>query len=512
MEEEKGSSLEHRETADKGPKTLADLQHAKTVDTLHNDEALRVLAAWVGDEDWESEEEKKLVRRIDRTLLVILTLTYGLQYYDKAMLSQAALFGLRTDLELTVGERYSFSASIFYLGFIVGATPAILLAQRFPIERVCSGIVFIWGACVICTVACKNYQSFYAQRFFLGFLESGVSPMFMLVVGGWYKRDEQALRMGIWYCATGYVALIAPLINFGLGHIKGGALNSWQYMYVIAGAITILWGFVILFFMPPDPIRARGFTERERYIAVARLRVNNAGVRNTHFKWQQAFEVLVDIRFWLTFSMAFLIMIANGPVSTFIPIFISNFGYSTLNSLLLSMPAGVVIGTIEWVAPLLAYKYPGKRTWIIATCQIGTITASFLLWLLPRSEKGGLLFACYILATFGGGYAVLMGLQIANTAGYTKRSVTSSGVFVGYCLGNFVGPMVFKNSDAPGYAPGFIVTVVTSIVASVLAIVYRYVCIWENGRRDKSGVGEGFDHAYEDDLTDMKNPQFRYIY
>lgn len=64
--------------------------------------------------------------------------------------------------------------------------------------------------------------------------------------------------------------------------------------------------------------------------------------------------------------------------------------------------------------------------------------------------------------------------------------------------------MVFKNSDAPGYAPGFIVTVVTSIAASVLAIVYRYVCIWENGRRDKSGVGEGFDHAYEDDLTDMK--------
>lgn len=89
MEEEKGSSLEHRETADKGPKILADLQHAKIVDTLHNDEALKVLAAWVGDEDWEPEEEKKLVRRIDRTLLVILTLTYGLQYYDKAMLSQA---------------------------------------------------------------------------------------------------------------------------------------------------------------------------------------------------------------------------------------------------------------------------------------------------------------------------------------------------------------------------------------------------------------------------------------
>lgn len=41
------------------------------------------------------------------------------------------------------------------------------------------------------------------------------------------------------------------------------------------------------------------------------------------------------------------------------------------------------------------------------------------------------------------------------------------------------------------------------MVAAVLAIVYRYVCVWENNRRDKLGA-EAFDHAYEDDLTDMK--------
>lgn len=192
------------------------------------------------------------------------------------------------------------------------------------------------------------------------------------------------------------------------------------------------------------------------------------------------------------------------------------------------MPAGVVIGTIELTAPYLAYKINNIRTWLIAICQIGTVTASILLWQLPRGEKGGLLFACYILASFGGGYAVLMGLQIANTAGYTKRSVTSSGIFVGYCLGktdapwkrcsrltanpgNFAGPLLFKPEDAPVYGPGFIAVLGTGIAAAVLAIVYRYVCIWENRKRDKTGTLEGYDHAYEDDLTDMKNPQFRYV-
>jgi len=97
------------------------------------------------------------------------------------------------------------SAAIFYLGFVVGATPAIIMAQRFPIERVAFGIVAVWGICLMTSAACHTWQAFYIQRFFLGLLEAGVTPMFMLVVGGFYKKNEQALRMGAWYCATGYV-------------------------------------------------------------------------------------------------------------------------------------------------------------------------------------------------------------------------------------------------------------------------------------------------------------------
>jgi hypothetical protein len=68
---------------------LEELKKTITVDTLHNDEALKVLANYQGEETWTAEEEKKLTRKIDRRLLSILCITYGLQYYDKAMLSQA---------------------------------------------------------------------------------------------------------------------------------------------------------------------------------------------------------------------------------------------------------------------------------------------------------------------------------------------------------------------------------------------------------------------------------------
>ena len=91
---------------------------------------------------------------------------------------------MRDDLGLLTGDRFSMSASIFYLGFVCGAYPLMALAQRFPLERVASGIVVVWGICLILTSVCFNFQTLYTQRFFLGFLESGIGPVFMVIVVG----------------------------------------------------------------------------------------------------------------------------------------------------------------------------------------------------------------------------------------------------------------------------------------------------------------------------------------
>lgn len=68
-----------------------DNDHAtgKTLDTKHQDEALRVLDTYDGDTTWTDAEEGKLRRKLDWKLMPVLCMTYGMQYYDKAMLSQA---------------------------------------------------------------------------------------------------------------------------------------------------------------------------------------------------------------------------------------------------------------------------------------------------------------------------------------------------------------------------------------------------------------------------------------
>lgn len=95
------------------------------------------------------------------------------------------------------------------------------------------------------------------------------------------------------------------------------------------------------------------------------------------------------------------------------------------------MPVGAYAGTLQLILPYLAYRFKNIRSYLVFGALMGTTLSSILLWKLPLSDKGGLLFATIILPSVGAGYAVVMGLQIANIAGYTKKTVASSGLYIG---------------------------------------------------------------------------------
>lgn len=208
-------------------------------------------------------------------------------------------------------------------------------------------------------------------------------------------------------------------------------------MYIVAGSITVLWSFVVLLFMEPDPVHAKRLTEREKFIAVSRVRVNNSGVRNTHFKTKQLWEVLSSAQFWLLVGVATFMVTINTINTVFLPIIIRGMGFSGLNALLLTVPVGV-IGTILTLGPCWAMQLLSKhnlRTYTIAFLGGCMILASCLLWQKPNMNNGTKLFCLYLSNVFPGAYALLMNLAIMNAAGYTKRTLTSAGLFVGYCIG-----------------------------------------------------------------------------
>jgi MFS family permease len=64
-------------------------------------------------------------------------------------------------------------------------------------------------------------------RFFLGVSEATVVPAFALLVGTFYKREEQPLRQCAFFLGDGFGGIFGGLIAYGIAHIHG-KLEVWK--------------------------------------------------------------------------------------------------------------------------------------------------------------------------------------------------------------------------------------------------------------------------------------------
>ena len=107
----------------------------------------------------------------------------------------------------------------------------------------------------------------------------------------------------------------------------------------------------------------------------------------------------------------------------------------------------------------------------------------------------------------------------SNVAGRTKKTIISSGTFLGYCVGNMCGSQIFKTKDAPRYIPGTIGCAICLAVQFLLILGWRTYYVWQNKRRDKKALTSGLSKEEQElrgrqlgemDATDLNNPHFRY--
>ncbi len=150
----------------------------------------------------------------------------------------------------------------------------------------------------------------------------------MLITSMWYTRRQQPVRIGIWYTANGCGIALGGLIGYGIGNIRG-SLPSWKYEFLIVGACCCSWAIVLWFLLPNSPVTAKFLTTEEKRITVERLRENQTGVENKHFKWYQVKEAALDYKTYLFFLIALVANIPNGGISNFGTLIIQGFGFST---------------------------------------------------------------------------------------------------------------------------------------------------------------------------------------
>ncbi|KAJ5463474.1 MFS allantoate transporter [Penicillium sp. IBT 31633x] len=479
------------------------------------DEAMKAFAQLQG-QDIEIDEatNRRLVRIIDWHIMPVMCLVYAMNFLDKTTLSYASVMGLKEDLGL-VDDQYQWLGSLFYFGYLAWEYPTNRLLQRLPLGKYSAACIIIWGLILTCFAAAKNYSGAIAIRFFLGVFEAGVTPGFALLTSQWYTRNEQGKRVNIWYSFNGWGQIIGGLVAYGIavGTKKNGSLLApWKIVFLFTGLLTIALGFIFLWIVPDSQLNARWLKKEDRILAIARVRVNQQGIGNKHFKCYQAKEALTDPMTWSFFFFAVIANIPNGGITNFFSQLITSFGYSKEQSLLYGTPAGAV----EVVA-LVLNGFVGDRTRQRILSSIGGLVAAtvgvILMVALPLENNVGRLIGYYMTQAFPTAFVALLSLISSNVAGYTKKTTVAALYLIGYCVGNIIGPLTFRPEDAPRYVSAEIV-----IIACWGVCVFILLFVWwwynkENQRKADIVSRPEYVHVENQewlDLTDRENPDFVY--
>lgn len=110
--------------------------------------------------------------------------------------------------------------------------------------------------------------------------------------------------------------------------------------------------------------------------------------------------------------------------------------------------------------------------------------------------------------------SLIVSMGMANVAGASKKSFQASAIFVFYCVGNIVGPLLIKTETVGKHYPRLWTGVIVCYcLVIVLAGTLYFILRKENTRRDKLSMDEKeAERVAFDDLTDKENLYFRYAY
>ncbi|KAJ7905839.1 major facilitator superfamily domain-containing protein [Mycena olivaceomarginata] len=444
----------------------------------------------------------KLRRKIDWYLMPLM-----MTFADKTTLGQAAVLGLQQGAHLTQNQ-FNWLGSIFYFSYLLFEYPQNLALQRFPVGKWMAINIFVWAIALMAHAACKSFGALFAVRFILGLCEGAITPGFMIVTSMFYTREEQVFLM------NGFAVIFLGFVAFGTPNFM-----PWQWLMIITGAITLVTSVLFWFFFPDSPTTARFLTVEERILAVERIKVNQAGIENKHWKRPQFMATIKDPKIWLLAAFAALsfVLIVQRQI------IVKQFGFNPIQTTLLGCVDGVVEILTIWAGVTIAGFKPIGRAYAGIIMFIPAILGSILVNTLPSHNKVGLLFSYWLTIFAITPFAISLGWLSSLTAGHTRRTTANAIILVAYGLGNAGGAYQPRN-----HIPWAIITA-CSVGSALLLLIIRYTYAAENKRRETSPDKDNYDEYYIQevqadgttlekkvdreflDLTDVENKEFRYV-
>jgi sugar phosphate permease len=120
------------------------------------------------------EEQKKIIKRIDRRLVLTLGFLYCVSLMDRTNLGIAVVAGMGVDLVLS-GNRYSIIVLLFFITYVLLQPPATVVLRKIGPRIFLPTITLLWGMTMIAFGFVKTWSDLIGLRLVLGIFEAGES-------------------------------------------------------------------------------------------------------------------------------------------------------------------------------------------------------------------------------------------------------------------------------------------------------------------------------------------------
>ncbi|OBT38804.1 hypothetical protein VE00_10641 [Pseudogymnoascus sp. WSF 3629] len=429
---------------------------------------------------------RKLLLKCDLRLVPILGTLYLVSFFDRSNIANARLFGLEKSLNMP-SNGFNTCLWIFYLPFVIIEIPSNLIMSMNKIKPNywLAGMMLILGLVSMCQGFTKSY--------------GGAA----LLIGQYYRRSEFNVRFAWFICFALGGSACGGLLAFALEHMGGLAgYESWRWVFIIEGLITIAFSVAAFMIIPGFPEDAKFLTEPERAFLLKRLR-DDRGNEKTDMKGVPWLRVLLDWKVWAFTVVFFCCDMSAASISAFTPTILKELGWTKSTAQVMSIPIWVVgiVFTLSasFVSGKLSIRYP------FVFFGIALSLVGWAIQLAQVQPPGVRYFALFAIAS--GAFMqmpILIGWLNGNLRGRPAQAVGAAvQLGIGNCA-NFISSNVFILKEAPKYPTGFKAGLAITAVGGGVLVIVVLLMAWHNSKLSKAEEG-----GEVKDEHDQEN--FRYL-
>jgi len=458
------------------------------------------------------EHEKALTWKFDLRILPMLAIMYLFNALDKGNLGNAKTDGMDKDLGFK-GNQYNVMLSIFYVPYVLFAPPVGMLGKKYGPHCVLPIMMFCFGSATLLAASVKNWSGMMALRWFLGMSESAFFPLVIYYLTTFYRRGELARRLALFYAASNIANAFSGLLAFGVFHINS-KLDSWRYLFIIEGSLTVCFSFVAYWYLPKNAYEAKFLNEAEKQLAYTRIQIDSSSVVGEKFDLKSALTIFREPSTYGFLAIEICLGVPLQSVSLFLPQIVGRLGYDKIKTNLYTVAPNIV-GACVLVILAFASDHTRLRFPFIALGFLLTFIG-FVIYATIDVEHSLTVayFACFMMTWGTSAPSVLLSTWYNNNVADENRRVTLTSI--GVPLANLMGVVssnIFRPQDAPQYIPALATTAAFGATGCLCALLLGVYMVMDNKRRNaKQGVKLSARDVSTEKLRDgPRSPDFRWF-